>query len=274
MMINGSMPKESENFSTAHCMTLYDWNREVDEYWIELFEKVFLAVDSEPVAGIANLDGKNVSGSYLRSKNRIRKFLEKAPEWGEFDVRIRSANTNPGDEAFPSEYELSLSGSKLRRKKLCFAARHGRISSPSIMMEIIGQTIIDYTGPCYGGVFEFPAHFGPSFYLSSIAVSPRGVAWDANQDYADRITRWRDRTAHGALSPSAGYFREIYEINLLTDGHLRNPFQGRPFREFAASVSMIYPLPYCEGMYRWDIPKKALKRVQNLMEGSGLVLSA
>lgn len=273
-MINEFMPKNFDSDATSHCVMLYDWNREVNESWIEILEAIFDALGAVPAEATSNIGGKNLHGPYLKSKDKLRNFLEKALDYGEFDVRIRSSVTHHSDQAFPSDYEFSFNGSKIRRKKLCVAARHGHIHSSDYLMNIAGEILIRSTGSCYGAAFDFPAAFGPSFYLSSIAFSPQGIAWDANQAYADRITRWRDRTARGKLSPSAGYFREVYEINLLTDAHLGAPFKNGLFGEFARSAGIVHSLPYCDGMHRWDVPRGTLQKVQGLMESSGLVLSA
>jgi hypothetical protein len=273
-MINGVMPKTFGRDAIAHCVTLYDWDGTVNESWIEMSEKIFDALGTVPAEGTGNVHKKHTHGSYSRIKKRLRTFLEQAPECGEFDVRIRSAIISSAYEASPSEYEIVFSGSERTRKKMCVAARHGNITSLDHLISLIGEIILGYTGVCYGAAFDFPAEFSPSCYLSSIGFLYKGIPWGANQAYTDRITRWSKRAMRGDLSPRTGYFREVYEINLLNDAHLNASFRDSLFRDFAKSVGVIQPLPYCNGMYRWDVPRGKLQEVQEVMESSGLVLSS
>jgi hypothetical protein len=141
-------------------------------------------------------------------------------------------------------------------------------------MSLVGEIILSYVGACYGAAFDFPASFGPESYLCSVGFIPKGGSFIANQDHSERINRWSKRATYGELSPRAGYFREVYEINLINDAHLIAPFKNGLFGDFANSVGVIQPLPYCDGMYRWDVSKENLQKVQETMEDSGLILSS
>lgn len=273
-MVNGIVPETFGYDAIAHCLTLYDWDCDADESWIEMVERVFSALGSAPAQVTANLAEKTIYGGYVRTRKRLISSLEHSRDYGKCNVRIRSNLVHDDGGGSPSDYQVDFWEKENKRKALCIAARHGSISSADHLMNLVGEITLSYTGACYGAAFDFPASYDPESYLCSVGFIPKGGSFMANKAHSERINRWSKRATYGELSPRAGYFREIYEINLLNDAHFNKPFKNGLFGDFAKSVGAIHPLPYCEGMYRWDVPRDKLQKVQELMESSDLVLSS
>lgn len=268
------MPAVGGRLEAANCLTLYDWSAEVNRHWLSLFDEVFEELGGVAARAVGSFLDFSASGSYLRVRRRLETFLDEASAAGEFDIRLRSTETHRDTPFFPSEIEIALNGDRIRRNKMCISIRCGSASVRGNVLDPILSKILDMTGPCYGALFDFPAAFGPSFYLSSVAALPEGADWRANQLYTDRITRWRDRTRRDGVSPSEGFLRELYESNLLTDRHLQASVDRRSLAEFADAVGVMRPIDSIPGMYRWDIPQHQLNEARCLLEPTGLVLSA
>lgn len=278
-MLEGMLPQTSGPTEKAYCLTLYDWPCPVNETWLQMAMDIFQRFKREPIEGTGSFRKKTSHGAYIRTRRRLAHFLENAATGSGFDIRLRGMETNSDEGHFPTDIEFSFGGDDIVRgrpdlRKLCFAVRENLAPNLSHFIGLVCSDLLAKSGPCYGAAFEFPAMYGPSCYFTSVSCIPKGESWQANRSHATRITRWRDRTRRDRFKPSDGYFREVYQTNLVTEAHLNMPFRDEPLRVFAEQVGDIQILPFCEGVFRWDIEQNILPQVQKAMETSGLVLSS
>lgn len=273
-MVDGVFPRTNGSFKSAYCLTLYDWLKPVDATWLMMIADLFSVFGETPIEGTGFFDGVRCHGKYRRVQNKLASYLDTAKDTGSFDVRIRGRSTQLDEAHFPSEIELVFSGARDRLSRFCLAVREEKAEDSRQFLEMTASHVMQKTGLCYGGVFSFPAAYGPESYLSSISAMPKGMKWGANKLYSERITRWRDRTANDGWRPSAGYFREIYSVNIINKNHLEMRFNGGEFRNFADSFGELHSISSCESLYCWVIDEARLVQAQEAAETSGLVLSS
>jgi hypothetical protein len=273
-MIVRFQPDVSKQQATAVCFTLYDWQHEVTEKWIDATEAIFDYFGIPPMEGTSQLDVRHTHGRFSRVKGKIREFVSQSSDFKEFDVRVRGAVTHADDAFFPSDMEVVFSENRNSVRSLCVSARHNIVSSPIELFNKLVNEFIQISGSCYGAVFDFPTKYGPEAYLSSVSVITKGSKWGENSLYVDRMNRWRDRSKLEIYNPKKGYFRELYEINIITDKHLNMPFKGHTLRQFADYNGLLETIPCLDGMYLWRIPSLLLEDVRGALEDSGLILSS
>ena len=266
------IPHVAGNTRLARCITIYDWTKPVDPAWLALGEQLFSLFDDFPEQGTGSCGGQSSHGSYRRVHTRLSKFLETGGLSDDFDIRLLGKASSGGEGFFPSNLLFAFSCGVTRLRKAMFAVDESVCASLSDLLEVTGEPIFTSTGNAYGGAFEFPVDYDPEGYLSSIAGMPKGAKWGANEDYAARITRWRDNIWKNSFQVQDGYFREIYPINFLLESHLSMPFRGNPLYKFAESVGILQTVN--DGQFRWDVPADELRLTREQMENSGLILSA
>ena len=266
-------PKISPDYEKSYCLTLYDWPNDTAGFWRKISMGVFDVLDVIPTSGFSTVGGKNISGSYKKIIEQNSNYLQNKSSFS-LDITLRGGKKNIGNDAFPSSVELSILCRPGNRTKLCIAVNSDQVEDIDHFLETILELLIISTGPCYGGAFCFPSMFGPSFYLSSISILPRGFNINSNMDYSERLSRWRNSELRYGLGVSDGYFREIYKTNLLTERHLKVQFRGRDLRYYAETVGDLHSIPSVRGSYRWNIDINRIDQVRNDMEYSGLILSS
>ena len=253
---------------------VFDWERQVESSWLDVFEFLFSEFDLEPAEGTGNLGKRQSHGAYKRVRRKLAEFLGEAEEAESFSIRIRSEATHPRDGFFPSDALVSFGVSSGPRKAACFAVREGLVSAPDELVQRIGPPVLSKFGAFYGGAWDFPAAFGPDAYLVSLGAVPKGHLSTSNADYFARITQWRKNVLNRKLRPASGYFREVYPINFLLETHLNMPFRDEPLSGFMTETGTLRSCDFNEQMYRWDVPKERLEEVQGALESSGLILSS
>lgn len=254
----------------VRCFTLYDWQREFSPERLDVAESIFAEFRVTAYEATARRGEDKSSGRYRRIRKRLVQFLDTANGQHRPDFLIQSQPTTKAEAFFPCDLEMAWAVTLAHRKQLMVAVLATHAASCGDVITRIGQSLFELTGAAYGAAFDFPARYGPTFYLSSLSTIPRGTSSVANEHYTDRLTRWRANWPHA----SQGYFREIYPINFVLDGHLRMPFEGQPLSDFMDNVGDLHPSQYAEGMYRWDVPPDRLETVRHELEHSGLILSS
>ena len=270
----GVYPKLEGSGELAVCFSIYDWLNPVTTSWLQEFEKVFSLFGETPVEATAHFQGRKTHGSFGRVRRKLEEFIREGQDLCTLDVRLNGTKTHPDEGHFPSSIVVAASSESKASRKLIVAIRKEVCASTDELFEKAGNDLLANAGSCYGATFEFPAIFGPASYLASVHTIPKGASVTANQDYADRLTRWRKRIMSGRFSMRAGFFREIYEDNLLTENHLDRTFEGGRLAEYMKKVGVVNVVARPSGLYRWRIPNSKLDSVRDRLEKSGYVLSS
>lgn len=273
-MVEGVFPEPQHDGLQAWCFTIYDWSGSVDTTWQDLAEALFARLGEDIVQATGSHDDQHTHGSYRRVRKRVSTFLQYTNETQSFGIRLRSRPVRDPNGFFPSDIELVFAVTKDESTRLCLAVSHDITTDRQQIFEEACVPILELSGRCYGGAFDFPAAFDPECYLSSIGAIPKGGRWSDNRLHTERITLWRDRTFKMGLRPTDGYFREVYCVNLIQQSHLAAPFRGGRLGQFAEEVGSVRKLSVPDDTYLWTIPDEKLSAVRIAMEDSGLVLSS
>ena len=175
---------------------------------------------------------------------------------------------------FPANICIAFDKSPLGADSFLIAIREKQgIDGPQLLLERVGELVSKKLGGGYGGVFTFPAEFGPDYYLYSVGAHYGEIPHNANDAYDQRITRWRRRQDYPKIRPARWLFfgKSIRSICCSTS-HLSKPFRGRPLVDFMRETGTLTQFEYCKEMHRWDVPPSALEDVREALEESGLIL--
>lgn len=273
-MIKGIIPKIAEFSPEAICVMIYDWENPVGSELLNIIEKIFSEFSFKPAEATGCLGTKHSHGSYSRVRKKLASFLDGNLNGSEFsDIRVLSDKLYENDEPFcPSALGVAWASGGRKNNKAIFYIRADSISDSELFIQYIENELFPVIGNFYGGVWRFPITLGPESYLSSI-VSVKRIELKPEPEYGQRITQWRDCLYKGLYSRD-GYFREIYPTNYINKNHIDIPFNGGTLGHFMESHGSVKECSFNSDMYRWDIPKNSYTAVVNLLESSGLVLSA
>jgi hypothetical protein len=127
----------------------------------------------------------------------------------------------------------------------------------------------------YGIGFEWKREPDPLLHVLGITHGlPRTEEEEA---LADHDSLWfEERIARGGASPAmrhlAGYFRDVYELNLLNRAHLNAPLEGTSFAEVVRSHEWGSLEELAKGNWLWRVPRSAVGEVRRRLSGAGLLL--
>lgn len=268
------LPERASDFETAHCLMFYEYAEPFSADWIEAVELLFAQFGEQAAIVTSRIGGKPVRGGYKRAKGRLARALENASSRNDPDIRIDSEHITPDDAFFPCRMRVTFSTSIGKIRQGVIAVRTTPRLNLSRMVDIVAPVLFSMIGRAYAHAFDFPAAYGPDFYLSSVGAVLRGESGHANRGYNKRITQWRDRTWHEQKEPSQGYLREVYPINFLLAEQLQAWVFEKRLGEYATSVGELHKCNFCDNLYRWEIDHSELDDVRRYLEHSGLILSA
>ncbi len=273
-MIKGIIPKITELSPEAICVMIYDWENPVGSELLDIIDKMFFEFSTAPAEATGCWGTKHSHGRYSRVRKKIASFLDGNLNGDQFsDVRVLSEKLYEKDEPFcPSAVGVAWASGGRKNKKAIFYIRADSISDSELFVQYIENELFPLVGNFYGGVWRFPVALGPESYLSSI-VSVKRNELKPEPEYGQRITQWRDNLYKGLYSRD-GYLREVYPINYINKNHINTTFNGSTLGHFMELHGSIKKCSFNSDMYRWDIPKNSYTAVVNLLESSGLVLSA
>lgn len=258
----------------TYCVMFYDGERVLRPDWLGVVERMFDSFQQRPSDVIGNLGVQRTKGRYGRVRSRLVSMLEGQPEADRPDIRIDSEHEFLGEEFMPCRMRVAWSTSVAGIDQGVIAVRADGVVSLSEMVERVAEPLFNSVGVAYAHAFEFPAIFGPDFYLSSVGAVPSGRSTTDNVRYQERLTCWRDNTWRERKRPRDGYLREVYPINFLTYNHLRAPTREGDLEDYLRTVGSFSRCPFSRDLYRWDVAPDDLERVREDLEHSGLILSA
>jgi len=241
---------------------------------LTVVEHVFGCFQDVPTLVVCSLGAKRAKGPYKPTRAKLEHFLddESSPETPDF--RVDSEHLFDGEQFMPCRIRVAWSQSLAGINQGVVAVRANGAKSLDDMVERIAERLFEKLGVAYAHAFEFPATFGPDFYLSSVGSVPSGYSTIENAAYQERLTRWRDNTWHGKKRPRQGYLREVYPVNYLTEEQARAKVGQGTLKEYMSSIGSFNRCTFNEAMYRWDVPNDTLDRVRKGLENSGVILSA
>jgi hypothetical protein len=118
-------------------------------------------------------------------------------------------------------------------------------------VEEIYEGYLKKLGLFYGGVFLFPAKYGPDYYLSSVNVMPKGAKFGSNAGYVQRLNNWKENSQVNKINPLDGYFREVYPYNSITESHIKKSFEGGTMKEFMEGYGSLIQLENDTPQFLW-----------------------
>jgi hypothetical protein len=257
------------------CVMVVDWEESIGGPLLSDIEKLFELYNFLPNEGTGSVGSKNTHGEYSRVKKKLFNFLEAGSVTNSFhDIRVLSEKKYEDALPFcPSVLGVAWSAGARKDKKAIFYIRNDFLQSKEKFISDIECLFCAHLGEFYGAVFEFSAALGPASYLSSLVALPNGLYSKPDTQYKERITRYRDNVNRSHY-PRLGFFREIYSINYVTEAHLNKKFDGMDLKSFMEKNGNLEKTSFNPNVYRWSIPESNLNKVQDILEGSGIVLSS
>jgi hypothetical protein len=217
---------------------------------------------------------KQAKGPYRRARSKIESFLDDESSAERPDVRIDSEHLFKDEQFMPCRMRVAWSQSLAGLNQGVFALRVDAAGSLDDMVERIAERLFEKVGAAYAHAFEFPATFGPDYYLSSVGSVPSGYSTTENAGYQERLMRWRDNTWHGKKRPRQGYLREVFPVNFVTEEQAQATVGRSTLKDYMARTGSLVQCDFNEAMHRWDVPKDALDRVRMELERSEIILSS
>jgi hypothetical protein len=158
------------------------------------------------------------------------------------------------------------------------AVAAGIADRPSKLREKLSPTLGGRIDAKWGAAFSFPVAAGAGFYLAGTTyvgpeISELGPHTIVLTEHVDRVHRVNYRTST-SFSYASGYVREVYEINFLSDAHLRAPLLNSTVRAYAGTVGRLRPSSLSAHLWEWRLEPHELERARADWEDSGLVLAA
>ena len=260
--------------SPAHCFMFYEHHRDLCTDWLDAVTQIFSLFGLEPSHVLATGPKKKINGGYSRVRKRLSAFVQEHSRSDDFDVQIDSRRRHEYEDFLPCDLRLAWNNSTADIAAGMVSVRSERAGGLADMADRVAPIVYGQIGPAYANAFDFPAIYGPGYYLSSVGTFLRGQSTLANEEYNARMTRWRDRVWHDGKRPSQGYFREIYPINFLFETQLSSSFRGRNLSDYMLEHGSLERCEFDAGIFRWDIEPGTLHVVRRDLETSGLVLSS
>ena len=225
-----------------------------------------------------DLDYDTSKGSWKRIRRRAASILGGRPDSNVLALDTRYDYT-VGERA--GDASVSISSGKyfpMTRSSISLAVASGMCDSPAQLWKRVAPAVLGVADFSWGGFFRIPVSAGATFYLSHIGYSNADVrALGASSivlaAHGERLHRANYRLST-AFAYSDGYVRELYEINLLSETHLRAPLRESTVRAYVHSIGKAWEIPNAPGMVEWHLSDAELAQVRRDWEESGLVLSA
>lgn len=259
----------------ARSVMFYDWTGNINSTWLNKIEYLFFLFGETIREFTGHFQDKNSHGSYLHIRKRLTSVLDGIEPGMAFSSRFRSDITRPEVAFFPADLCLTLDRSGddgITSASFSVLERHELYNN--LIFEKAIMTVLGLVGAAYGGVWRFPARYGPDAYVAGVGTLSDGSASFRPQTYAGRMARWLYRLHSPGLRPRNGYLREVYPVNYLLEAHLMMPFRTTRFGNYI--IDNGHSLEFIDhlNIYRWDVPTEDLERVRDDLEQSGYVLSS
>lgn len=268
------LPRFKAGEPMAYCLMFYDYDNPLDADWLNIVDHMFESFQQVPGLVVGSLGAKQARGPYRRARSKIERFLDDDSSPDKPDVRIDSEHLFKNEQFMPCRMRVAWSQSLAGINQGVIGVRVDAAKSLDDMVERITERLFEKLGAAYAHAFEFPAAFGPDYYLSSVGSVPSGYSTTENAVYHERLTRWRDNTWHGKKRPRQGYLREVFPVNFVTEEQSRAAAGRSTLKDYMARTGALDQCSFNGAMYRWDVPKDVLDRVRADLEDSGIVLSS
>ena len=268
------LPRFRSGEPMAYCLMFYDYDSSLQADWLSTVDHLFETFQQRPALVIGSLGTKQAKGPYERARSKLEGFLDDKSSPERPDIRVDSEHEFEREQFMPCRMRVAWSRSLAGIDQGVIAVRADAAPSLNEMVEMIAGRLFKKLGVAYAHAFEFPATFGPDFYLSSVGSVPPGYSTTENAGYQERLTRWRDNTWHGKKRPRQGYLREVYPINFLTEEQAGAVFGQDTLKGYMTRTGTLNRCSFNEAMYRWDVPDDVLDRAREDLERSGVVLSS
>jgi hypothetical protein len=259
-MMNRNLP----SFSLA----LYGWHEQFD-YGILLpvFEKYFDNLSLKPNSCSVSRRGVDEvkAFSFKTVKNRIASgqlkdlatlSLDNLADKSDKQSHIVAMGVN---ESFPDPY-----GTQIDQHAIFINAVSDLNHSKDLALTFL-RDVVSYVTPVYGYSLELPLSHDPYFYsLGMFAREERmwaeASAWQNASHAAIRGTKHRE-----------GYFRHVFEINVLSPNHLKKQIDGVSFENWVEQSGHGQLEKLNEIVWLWTVPKPDRIRAAQALQRNGLL---
>jgi hypothetical protein len=282
------LPEALWRHGYVSCVQLCGWtDPQPGALWVDLAEAILASLGTTPSRGYAfsgrkektaDLVGPETRGGWKRIRDRAVRMLGTTASTNVLELRT-NYDYRVGETAQDASV-LVKSGLyfPLRKSQISIAVSVGVAASPFLLLEQIGPILAPHTNAKWGAAFAFPSAAGAEFYLDGATfagpeVRALGSPSIVLADHEERVHRANYRTST-EFSYHSGYVREVYEINLLSEEHLRAPLLGSTVRAYAESLGSLRPSSLRHDLFEWRLDGGEVTRARADWETSGLVLSA
>jgi len=264
------------------CAEFCDWSAPTPgNLWIDIAEGVFNALNAIPQRGEAfSCDVEPSQGrSDLRNVGRWKSIRARASRTISTPARLTHLSLNTdydhivGENPFDLEVCLQSSEADPSSPSRLTISTADPAQTPESLLHALFPVIQQVFDPKWGAVYRLPKAVGGNFYANNGIFVPRELLPAEEEAYARRVSRicnrWSDQVRY-----RAGYVREIYELNFLSERHLGAPMGRLTVADYVRGLGAFQASPIAQNLWEWRLSPSELRMARSDWEDSGLVLAA
>jgi hypothetical protein len=257
------------NSNIVHALAIYDWASSIDILACrDLFER-FTAFVGAPPDDVWVCAADTWKGKDYKYRNFVARNIIAQQNWQSLSYQWRRQS----DARLYFAIRFSVGLEDLHRK-LSVLIDEAAVSDVDLVYEAIVDAACTMLQPIYGIGFATPYSWSPSQF---VAGQGSGYTWpEENLHYnspeafclrglhAGRVLRGKSKVLDKKL-------RDIFDINLVSAGHLNSVIEGLPLEEWIkqnghGTLRKITPIAW-----RWDVPRELQPKVRKSAIAAGLI---
>lgn len=226
-----------------------------------MFEAYFARVGA--VAQYGSVEGESPPEMKSYTFGTIKKRLESGEYRGLSCLSLESL-ADKGDKRSENFAVTIKDGYGRQEASILNAVSRAEEEARQIALDFL-RDILGHVSPCYGYSLEMPLGNYPLMYASGV--------FGSTERALDEASSWQEATRHylkGFLFKQ-GKFRHVFEINVLSLGHMTNRIGDTPFAEWVAEPGHGRLEQWKEDVWVWFVPKEDRIRCANILQFNRLL---
>lgn len=261
--------KEYSETNMVSSLVIYEWSVDLGLIAIkDMFEQVAELVGRPP--DIATLlDEKNAGRDYLY-RNFIKRDMIHKKDWVSLGYLWKRNETL-------SDFAIELGWDRKPPKRLEFYLDAAAVEDAASLMRLVAKLIMEDTRPIYGIGYGMPYYWGPrAFALGSVA--DRYATVEKTFYGAPEWVNERSRAFRKSFMADEGErnldlsIRDVYELNLLSEGHLNRQIEGLSLREWIEKTGQGELHQVNTVTWRWHVPYDRIEEVRRPLIAAGITI--
>lgn len=251
----------------VYSLAIYEWTSKIDILaWRDLFER-FTAFIGAPPDDVWVCAAGTWKGKDYKYRNFVKRNVIYQQDWQSLNYHWR----RQPDARLYSAIDLSV-GLDLS-KKFSVLIDEAAVSDVELVYEAIVSAASEVLQPLYGIGLKVPYSWSPSQFIggsgSGYHRPEEGLHYDSPEAFclrglhAGRVLGAKPRVLDTKL-------RDIFEINLISTGHLSSPIESQTLEEWIkrghGTLRQITPVTW-----RWDVPRELQPKVRKAAIAAGLI---